>query len=121
MRLSADAALSDPFMSNDSSELLAGDASPLDFEEELPNMAFKRFHLFLGGCVSDVDSVFAELPPIEAALCSEGAAGMTRSNETKRLGGVKWLSHRMMMILRPGAGVQGAEDSGTVSSFSAFA
>ena len=90
MRLSADAALSDPVVSSDSSELLEGDASPLDFEEEPPNIAFKRFHLFLGGCVSeDVDSGFAELPLMEAALCSGGAAGMTRSNETKILGGVK--------------------------------
>lgn len=121
MRLSADAALSEPVVSNDSSELLEGDASPLDFEDEPPNMAFKRFHRFLGGCVSEEIDDFAELLLIEVVFCSGGAAGTTRSKETKRLGGVKWLSHRMIMILRPGAGVQGAEDSGTVSSFSAFA
>jgi hypothetical protein len=119
-RFSTDAALSDPVVSKDSSELLEGDASPLDFEA--PNMAFNIFHLFLGGgCGSeDVDSGFEELLLTNAALCSCGAAGTTRSNETNRLEGEKWLSHRMMMILRPGAGVQGAEDSGTVRSSSAL-
>lgn len=51
---------------------------------------------------------------------SDGAGGTTRSKETKRFDGDSGLSHRMMIMRRPGAGVQGAEDSGAVSSASAF-
>jgi hypothetical protein len=105
-------------LESESSELvLGGDASSLFLRaEELPNIAFRRFHLLFGG---GWDSGKSSL--LEPAVWSVGAGGTTRSKETKRLGGEMWLSHRIMIIRRPGAGVQGAEDSGALSSFSAFA
>ena len=52
--------------------------------------------------------------------CSDEAGGITRSKETKSSDGDSGLSHRMMIIRRPGAGVHGADDRGAVASASAL-
>lgn len=51
---------------------------------------------------------------------SGGAGGTTRSKETNKFTGDSWLSHLMMIIRRPGAGVQGADDNGAISPASAL-
>lgn len=79
-------------------------------------MVFRILHrLFGGGGVSVSESMEF------LGDCSDDAGGTTRSKETKSSDGDSGLSHRMMIIRRPGAGVQGADDKGAESSASAFA
>lgn len=105
---------------SDSSELVLDDWVSEDFELETPNTDFKMFHFLLGGAdvsedeESEVKELLLFLLGVMAG--SDGAGGTTRSKETNRLAGETWLSQRMMMIRRPGAGVQGADESWGVSS-----
>lgn len=74
-----------------SSDLLLAWASE-DFElEEEPNIAFKRFHFFLGGGggSGEEDSEVEELLLLFLGFAagSDGAGGTTRSKETNKLAG----------------------------------
>lgn len=103
-------------MVSESSELVAEEASSFDRDE--PNTALRIFHRFFGGLsVSETASTFEELV-FEAWLGADW--GSTRSKDIKRFEGVIGLSHRIMIIRRPGAGIQGAEDNGAARPLSAL-
>lgn len=104
---------------SESSELLPLPMLSVERLDEVPNIDRNRPQRFLGGWPSE--PVESEDPDRRCGVTfSGGAGGTTRSKETKRFTGDSWLSHRMMMIRRPGAGVHGAEDNGVVSPSSAL-
>lgn len=88
------------------SSAVAGFGLPVALKTDL-NMLFHR--LLIVGCESrSGDASFFVFWPLGLIFFPDGVAkGTSPSNESKTGAG---LLHRIIIILRPGAGVQGAED-----------